>query len=322
MKGSGGCLLHFAEIIERGDPDCILMVNSDVCSSFPLRELVESHLKNGGLGTMLVKRAAGGALYDATEFGNAICDAEERLLHYTDKPETRVGDLINSGVYAFSRRIFDHIRLFIESKAALSSPRTGAPGNTQGADYARIDDIFVALAGKNACSDDQLFVHTSSGFWEKVKTPGFALKCSSMYLDRYRETEPAMLADHSSAECPNISGNVHVHGSAYVHRDAFIGPNVSIAAGVCVGAGARLRDCIVLEDVKISEHACVRQAILGWRSKLGKWSRVEGAGRYSDRLGVSILGESVVVQDEGIVVNCIVLPNKTLSGTSRGDIIL
>ena len=316
-------MLHFAEITERDDPDCILMVNSDVCSSFPLRELVESHLKNGGLGTMLVKTAAGGDL-DATEFGNAICDAQERLLHYTDKPETRVGDLINTGVYAFSRRIFNHIRRFIESKAALGSSRAGAPGETQGADYARIDDVFVALAGKNTCSYDQLFVHASSGFWEKVKTPGFALKCSSMYLDRYRETEPSMLADcHSSADCrPNISGNVHIHASAHVHRDAFIGPNVSIAAGVYVGAGARLRDCIVLEDVKISEHACVRRAILGWKSKIGKWSRIEGAGRYSERLGVSILGESVIVQDEGIVVNCIVLPNKTLSGTSRGDIIL
>ena len=304
------------------------MVNCDVCSTFPLYELLASHLEHGGLGTMLAKKTSEGNL-DATEFGNAICDPETcELLHYTEKPETRVGNLINAGVYAFSSHIFYHIQRVIDSKKAFQYSQTctnTSRDSSLGSDYVRLDnDIFVPMAGKSCLAADQLYVYTSSGFWNQIKHPGIALKCSELYLNQYRDTDPSMLADSNmqTADAPRITGSVHIHTSAIVHKDATIGPNVSIGPGVYVGPGTRLRDCIVLDDVQIKDHAYVCRAILGWRSKIGKWSRVEGAGSYAERLGVAILGEAVVVEDEVIVVNCIVLPNKIIGSTSRNDIIL
>ena len=295
------------------------MVNCDVCSTFPLHDLLISHLNNQGLGTMLVKKTFEGGL-DATEFGNAICESKSlRLLHYTDKPENRVGDYINAGVYAFSPKIFEHIERVRDAKASTGSRSCETLSLKE---YIRLDnDIFAPLAGHVADSTDQLFVHSLVGFWEQIKHPGIALKCSEEYLNQYREIEPDILTQNH-IESPEIIGNVYIHESASVHKNAKIGPNVTIGSKVNIGAGARLRDCIILDGVKICENAYVSRAIIGWNSKLGQWSRVEGAGSYSDRLGVTILGEAVIIEDEIIVSKCIVLPNKTITFAVRNDIIL
>ena len=84
-----------------------------------------------------------------------------------------------------------------------------------------------------------------------------------------------------------------------------IGPNVSISANVRVAAGVRLMSCIILDDAEIQvqewslnflilssekltplsffffvakkENAFVMYAIVGWKSSLGKWSRVQAS---------------------------------------------
>lgn len=85
-----------------------------------------------------------------------------------------------------------------------------------------------------------------------------------------------------------------------------IGPNVSISANARIGAGARLISCIILDDVEIKvqpikcnevfpngslglylkyvlfqENAVVLHAIIGWKSSIGKWSRVQASSRFS-----------------------------------------
>lgn len=79
-----------------------------------------------------------------------------------------------------------------------------------------------------------------------------------------------------------------------------IGPNVSISANARVGPGVRLISCIILDDVEIKvvnqikgdessqlvtlaltsifvsqENAVVIHAIVGWKSSIGRWSRVQ-----------------------------------------------
>jgi mannose-1-phosphate guanylyltransferase len=48
----------------------------------------------------------------------------------------------------------------------------------------------------------------------------------------------------------------------------------------------------------------------------------QGAGDYNTKLGITILGEDVAVEDEVVVVNCIVLPHKTITSRVQDEIIL
>ncbi|OAY67610.1 Mannose-1-phosphate guanyltransferase alpha [Ananas comosus] len=319
--GSAGGLYSFRDYIMEDNPSHIVLLNCDVCCSFPLPEMLDAHKRYGGMGTVLVIKVSAES---ASQFGELVADpVTNELLHYTEKPETFVSDLINCGVYIFTPDIFNAIEdVFTERKdranirrvtsfEALQSATKALP-----ADYVRLDqDILSPLAGKKV-----LYTYETLDFWEQIKTPGMSLKCSALYLSQFRHTSPQLLAAGDGARRATITGDVYIHPSAKVHPSAKIGPNVSISANARIGAGVRLISCIILDDVEIKENAVVIHSIVGWKSSIGKWSR--GEGDYNAKLGITILGEAVTVEDEVVVINSIVLPNKTLNVSVQEEIIL
>ena len=66
----------------------------------------------------------------------------------------------------------------------------------------------------------------------------------------------------------------------------------------------RLSRCILLDGCTVRAHAVVVDSILGWRSTVGAWTRVEG---------VSVLGEDVHLGPEIFVNGALILPHKTIS---------
>ncbi|KAL2240477.1 mannose-1-phosphate guanyltransferase alpha [Sesamum indicum] len=321
--GSAGSLYYFRDKIMEESPSHIFLLNFDVCCNFPLPNMLEAHKMHGGIGTLLVIKVSAES---ANQFGELVADPiTNELLHYTEKPETFVSDLINCGVYVFTPKIFSVIQevfLLREDRADLrdvssyESPQLAI--RSLPSDFVRLDqDILSPLAGKK-----QLYTYETMDFWEQIKTPGMSVKCSALYLAQFRFTSPHLLVSGDGKRNATVVGDVYIHPSAKVHPTAKIGPNVSISANVRVAAGVRLMNCIVLDDVEIKENAVVMHAIVGWKSSLGRWSRVQADGDYNSKLGITILGESVTVEEEVVVINCIVLPNKMLNVSVQEEIIL
>ncbi|EOY03248.1 hypothetical protein QUC31_017796 [Theobroma cacao] len=322
--GSAGGLYYFRNIIMEDNPSHVFLLNCDVCCSFPLTEMLEAHKRYGGMGTVLVIKVSAES---ANQFGELVADTiTNELLHYTEKPETFVSDLINCGVYIFTPDVFTAIQevsthregqaniRHLSSFETLQSPTSRALP----VDFIRLDqDILSPFAGKK-----QLYTYETMDFWEQIKTPGMSVKCSGLYLAQFRLTSPHLLAAGDGTKSATIVGDVYVHPSAKVHPTAKIGPSVSISANVRVGAGVRLISCIILDDVEVQENAVVINSIVGWKSSIGKWSRVQADGDYNAKLGITILGEAVTVEDEVVVINSIVLPNKTLNLSVQDEIIL
>ncbi len=79
-----------------------------------------------------------------------------------------------------------------------------------------------------------------------------------------------------------------------------------LGPGVIIGDGVRIKRSVVMEDVEIKDHSWIYSSIIGWRSTIGKWARVEG---------VSVLGEDVTVSDEIYLNGATVLPHKSVSSS-------
>ncbi|XP_057950764.1 uncharacterized protein LOC131145608 isoform X1 [Malania oleifera] len=321
--GSAGGIYNFSDLIMEDNPSHIFLLNCDVCCSFPLPDMLEAHRRYGGMGTILVIKVSAES---ASQFGELVADpVTNELLHYTEKPETFVSDRINCGVYIFTPDIFTAIQdVSTQRKDRANLRRVSSFEALQSAtrslssDFVRLDqDILSPLAGKK-----QLYTYETMDFWEQIKTPGMSLKCSGLYLSQFRFTSPHLLASGDGTKSATIIGDVYIHPSAKVHPTAKIGPNVSISANARIGAGARLISCIILDDVEIQENGVVIHAIVGWKSSIGRWSRVQAGGDHHAKLGVTILGEAVTVEDEVVVINSIVLPNKTLNVSVQEEIIL
>ncbi|KAL8471457.1 hypothetical protein ACS0TY_028925 [Phlomoides rotata] len=321
--GSAGSLYYFRDQIMEESPSHIFLLNFDICCNFPLPNMLEAHKTYGGVGTLLVIKVSAES---ANQFGELVADpTSKELLHYTEKPETFVSDLINCGVYVFTPEIFSVIQevyLLREDKAytrnELSYESQQFTTRSIPTDFVRLDqDILSPLAGKK-----QLYTYETSDFWEQIKTPGMSIKCSALYLAQFRLSSPHLLANGDGNRNATVVGDVYIHPSAKVHPTAKIGPDVSVSANVRIAAGVRLMNCIVLDDVEIKENAVVMHSIVGWKSSLGRWSRVQADGDYNTKLGITILGESVTVEDEVVVINSIVLPNKVLNLSVQEEIIL
>ncbi|CAH2060478.1 unnamed protein product [Thlaspi arvense] len=85
-----------------------------------------------------------------------------------------------------------------------------------------------------------------------------------------------------------IIGNVLVDESVVIGEGCLIGPEGLIGPGCVIGSGERLMGCTVIRGVRIMDHACISNSIVGWASMVGRWARV---------VNITVLGKDVHVAD-------------------------
>jgi mannose-1-phosphate guanylyltransferase len=336
--GTAGGLYHFRDAILKGKPDRFFVLNSDVCCSFPLDAMLRLFEEKDAEAVILGTRVGNDA---ATNFGCIVSDAHtKRVLHYVEKPESHISNLINCGVYLFATEcIFPSIRTAIKRKTErprmISYPSSENMESSFIADpeedgerneVLRLEqDILSDLADSN-----RFFVHETKDFWRQIKTAGSAVPANALYLAKAFQSQAEEIAMPSA----NIVPPVFIHPTATVDPTAKLGPNVSIGPKAVIGAGVRIKEAIVLEEAEIKHDACVLYAIIGWNSRVGAWARVEGTPTPVSSHTTSIIKNGVKVQaipllgkecgvgDEVRVQNCICLPYKELKRDVSNEVIM
>ncbi|KAI6282726.1 hypothetical protein MCOR27_000568 [Pyricularia oryzae] len=337
--GTAGGLYHFRDAILKGRPERLFVLNSDVCCSFPLNEMLKMFTEKDAEAVILGTRVGEEA---ATNFGCIVSDNHSRrVLHYVEKPESQISNLINCGVYLFSTEaIFPSIRSAIKRRTdrpRLSSYRSSENLEASFIEYADDDEGSkneVIRLEQDILSDmadtKQFFVYETQDFWRQIKTAGSAVPANALYLQQAWQGGSKELAAPSA----NIIPPVFIHPSATVDPTARLGPNVSIGPRATVGPGARVKESIVLEDAEIKHDACVLYSIIGWGSRVGAWARVEGTPTPSTShttsivkqgvkvQAITILGKECGVSDEVRVQNCVCLPFKDLKRDVANEVIM
>ncbi|KAL4943648.1 hypothetical protein BDV06DRAFT_189334 [Aspergillus oleicola] len=334
--GTAGGLYHFRDPILKGKPERIFVLNADVCCSFPLGEMLKLFEEKDAEAVILGTRVHNDA---ASNFGCIVSDSHtKRVLHYVEKPESHISNLINCGVYLFATEcIFPSIRSTIKRRTTrprlLSYPSSDnlessfvADDDSEQTEVLRLEqDILSDLADSN-----RFFVHETKDFWRQIKTAGSAVPANALYLQKAFQAQSDELTPPSATIVPPV----YIHPSASVDPTAKLGPNVSIGPRVVVGAGARIKDSIVLEDAEVKHDACVMHAIIGWSGRVGAWARVEGTpiptGSHSTSIikngikvqSITILGKECGVGDEVRVQNCVCLPYKELKRDVANEVIM
>ena len=328
--GTAGGLYHFRDAILKGSPERFFVLNADVCSSFPLEAMLQLFDQKDTEAVILGTRVSNDA---ATNFGCIVSDPEsKRVLHYVEKPESHISNLINCGVYLFATNaIFPAIKSAIQRRT--ERPRLVSYPSTENFEaYAERDesekneilrleqDILSDLADSN-----KFYVLETKDFWRQIKTAGSAIPANALYLQKAFQSQSEELAAPSATILPPV----FIHPSAEVDPTAKLGPHVSIGARAVVGPGVRIKESIVLEDAEIKHDACILYSIIGWNSRVGAWARVEGTptpvGSHSTTVvkgglkvqSITILGKDCGVSEEVRVQNCVCLPNKELKRVSN-----
>lgn len=195
----------------------------------------------------------------------------------------------------FDQKIFGYLSNAISNKRDLEIDQgttpLGAPPRITPELIQLEKDVLPLLIDTKA-----LFTFTCDpvkDFWMQMKTGSSTLPANRAYLQYFLQAIPRRLSKSSSVLAspdtddlpglltartkPELIQPVYVHPTALVHPSARIGPNVSIGPRALISRGVRVKDSIILDNCEVRHDACVLNAVVGWDSKIGCWSRVEGA---------------------------------------------
>ncbi|VDK86664.1 unnamed protein product [Litomosoides sigmodontis] len=315
--GTACGLHHFRSILLENNPSALFVLNADVCGDLPIAEMAhELTVKHDAHGLLLTTEAT---REQSINYGSVVIDPNGKVIHYVDKPTTFVSQHISCGVYLLRASVIERI-----GRARSCSDAKQVWFETE---------IFPQMA-----SESVLYALKTKRWWSQTKTAAAVLYANRHYLRLYHASAPSRLCRDRA----QIIGDVFIDPTAEIDPTAKIGPNVSIGAKAKIAAGVRVRETIVLAEAVINEHACVLHSVIGWRSVVGAWARIEGTpispnpnipfakldnkplfnadGRLNPSL--TILGSDVHVLAETVILNSIVLPYKELTSSYKNQIIL
>lgn len=293
--GTAGPLALAREILGKDD-EPFFVLNSDVVCEFPFQEMIDFHQSHGGEGTILVTKVD-----EPSKYGVVVTvPGTSQIEKFAEKPVEFVGNRINAGIYIFKPSILNRI--------------TPVPTSIE-------KETFPAMT-----QDGELHCMDLEGFWMDVGQPRDYLTGIGLYLNSLEKKKSPLLArsmtnasGHHGGNGVNsphplkvkssigeytINGNVLIDPTASIGNNCVIGPNVTVGANCIIEDGVRITRSAVFEGAKIKSHSWINNSIIGWRTVVGSWVRMEGT---------SVLGDDVQVRDELYVNGAIVLPNKSIS---------
>ncbi|KAJ8979433.1 hypothetical protein NQ317_003212 [Molorchus minor] len=335
--GTAGSLYHFRDQIRCGNPDAFFIFVLILL----LQELYKFHKEQTSkfqskacvtiVGTEATRQ-------QSLNYGCIVTNKDtHEVSHYVEKPNSYVSTLISCGIYIFSLDIFQIIGETFNTKQQEYYRNENGNGNKEAGFIQLEKEIFPQLSGTG-----KMYAFQLNNWWSQLKTAGSAIYANRHYLELYRINHPERLYTLKGEGDCTIIPDVHINPTASIDPTAVLGPNVSIGPGVVVGPGVRIKESIILANAVIEERSLVLHSIIGRGSRVGRWARVEGTPSDPDpnkpfakmenpplfnsdgRLNpsITILGCSVTVPSETILLNTIVLPNKELTRSIKNEIIL
>jgi len=240
--GTAGPLALAREtILEGGSDEPFFVLNSDITSEFPFKDLYNFHKAHGKEGTIMVTKVS-----EPSKYGVVVYDEKTgHISRFVEKPQVYVGNKINAGIYIFNKSILDRIPL--------------RPTSIE-------QEIFPQMAAAN-----QLYCMELSGFWMDVGQPKDYLAGMCQYLTWASSAIPKTLSTG-----PGIVGPVMIDPTAIIGKNCLIGPYVTIGPQVTIEDGVRLRRTTLFQGVTVQRNSWIDSSIVGWECFVGSWVRMEG----------------------------------------------
>lgn len=260
--------LALAKDILKSSTEPFFVLNSDVICEFPFKQLEMFHRNHGKEGTIVVTKVEEPSKYGVVLYNNSGC-----IENFIEKPQEFISNKINAGLYIFNPSILNRIEI--------------KPTSIE-------KEIFPEMANQQ-----ELYAMELNGFWMDVGQPKDFLTGMCLYLSSLRQKQSDKLCSDTG-----IVGNVLVDPTAKIGFGCRIGPNVTIGPDVIIEDGVCIKRSTILKGAQIKSHSWIDSCIIGWRSIVGRWVRLEGN---------TVLGEDVIVKDELYINGGQVLPHKNIA---------
>ncbi len=270
-----------------GLDETFVVIYGDVFSDVDIAKLVEFHHRKNGIATLTLVEVD-----DPSRYGVAVLDSEGRIVDFVEKPQRSEApsNLANAGIYVFEPDVIKYVPTDRASKLAK--------------------DVIPKLVRNRVAYG---YVHR--GLWNDIGVPSDYLKANMEALAKFY---PRSYIDPTAS----IDSSVEIIHPIYVGRNARIGEGCRIGPFTVVGhdvvieRGSWISRSIVFDGTYVGSYAYIEGAIIGERSYLGRWVRIEQG---------CVLGDQVALSDGVLLArNIVVLPFKELEHSihEEGKVVL
>lgn len=180
---------HFRDLITKGSPTAFFVLHSDIACDFPLNDLRSFHERHRGVGTIQAARVSKDV---AHKYGCIVSNESALAIHYAEKPDSFVSDLVSTGVYLFDVSLFNEIKAIMDSHyyRNLSQEEVGFDE-----EILRLEqDVIRPLADAH-----KMYVFETDVPWRPIKSAGSALPANALYLGQYQSKQKRLLYEQSPA---------------------------------------------------------------------------------------------------------------------------
>ena len=272
LAGTGDALSRLEGIIHED----FIMVNGDEVfgsNTFPI--VLNAFESKGALATV-------GAFESETpeKYGVLLTDSKGALQDLVEKPSNPKSKLVNTGVYAFTPKIFEYL-------ARIERSERG--------EYELTDAIKLMAADTG-----RVFVSKIDGWWgvsalwdlfeaNKVKLEKRLARIGKGYhviFGKNVELKPGV----------HIEGNVIIGDNSIIGPNCYIRGNTSIGRNCRIGSGVEIKNSIIMDDSNVPHLSYIGDSVIGEHCNLG--AGTVSANLRHDHKNVKVLTKGEVVESD------------------------
>jgi glucose-1-phosphate adenylyltransferase len=296
-NGTADAVRKNIHYIEQSNPKYVLILSGDHIYKMDYRKMIQQHIDTNAKLTIAAKVVD---IKEASRFGILEADDQNRVVKFVEKPKVPKSNLASMGIYVFNTEVL------LEKLRTMSIP-----------DLDFGSHIIPSMIGV-----EHVVAYKFYDYWKDVGTYDSYLEANLELIETVDKI-PLDMYDSKwkvytkSEELPAVKvGSKAVIKQALLSNGAIVAGNVErsvLSPGVIVHPLARVRNCVLLNNVEIKSGAIVENCIIDKKTIVGENALVgfgddmtanqENPGLLSS--GITVLGKHIKVP-KGMVIgrNC------------------
>lgn len=261
-KGTAHAIYRNMDFINHYDPDYVLILSGDHIYKMDYSKLLKYHQEKKADITISVIKVPWD---EAGRFGIMSVNDRGEIVEFEEKPRSPRSNLASMGVYVFNTQL---LKKYLEIDA--------------------LDDSSDNDFGKNVIprmlrEGQKMYAYSFTGYWKDVGTIDSYWMAS---MDILNDNAPLDIFDHRwaiySFNPPHpphyLAGSAKIKGSMVSEGCLVYGDveNSILFPGVIVAKGVRIKDSVIMSNVRIDTNAKIEKTIIGENTIVGEGSIIGG----------------------------------------------
>ena len=242
---------------------------------------------------------------EASRFGIALTDENNRITEFEEKPEHPRGNLASMGIYIFSWPVLREALIKLSDQSNCDFGKHIIP-------YVHSKKMRLFAYEFNGYWKD---VGTLSSYWEANMELINIIPVFNLYEEYWRiytksdTLPPQYVSGDAKIDRSIISEGAEIYGEVY---------NSVLGAGVVVREGAVVRDSIIMKNTEIGKNSSVERCILAENVVIGHDTHVGVGGEADSKLdpriynsGITTIGENTEIPSNVSIGKNVAIAGKT-----------